>query len=75
MKYLMMEPMASAVSDRELILVASFCGRDIAEKLLFEGDEYRGLFGSTPSVVDRGDHLEFSRGDNPGNRQAEGFSA
>lgn len=34
------EPMEAIVSDRELILVASFCGREIADKLLYEGDQH-----------------------------------
>lgn len=32
------EPLQSAVSDETLRLVASFCGREVAEKLLYVGD-------------------------------------
>jgi len=68
----------SIFEDQALRLVLSFCGQSVKDSLLYEGKAVYpigGLSGSGTSVSDGRHNLVLSGCDNPGNRQAEGFSA
>lgn len=43
---ILIEEMQSTVSDEILILVASFCGREVADKLLYEDETDARIVGA-----------------------------
>jgi hypothetical protein len=70
-----MVPMASTVSDRTLRLVALFCGQEVKDKLLYEGDAHGRSARNAASVFQRGSDVELGDSAHTGVSEAEGRPA